>query len=120
MLSGSAFAVYQRTDETPYSPQANIRMHYCIPVVDAQVFDDGAKTVRRIMGIKDHLCRYSVEEYNKDGKMTKKTFCQLTASQRNQFFRVVKTDFVGVAGAKNFFDSLAKDEQTCEVETFEN
>ena len=120
MLSCSAWAVYQRTDEKPYSIQANLRMHYCIPVVDTQVFDDGTKTVRRILGYKDHLCRYSVEEYNKYGRMTKKTFCKLTAPQRHQFTSAVKTDLAGAAGAKDFFDGIVNDGQTCKVETFKN
>ena len=118
MLAGSAFAVYQRTDVTPYSPQFNLRMHYCIPINDTQIFDDGSKIIRRIIGFQNHMCRFSIEEYDKNGKMTKKTFCMLKQPQRAQFIKAVKTDMEGVAKAKDFVDSVSKDEQTCKIETY--
>ena len=120
MLSCSAFAIYERTDSTPYSPQFNLRMHYCIPINDTQIFDDGSKVIRRIVGFQDHKCRFSVEKYNKEGKMTEKTFCKLTQPQRVEFIKDVKGDMDGVAAAKDFVDKISKEEQVCKTETFDN
>ena len=118
MLSNAAFAIYERTDTTPYSPQFNLRMHYCIPINDTQPLDDGTKVIRRIVGFQDHLCRFAVEKYDANGKMTEKTSCRLTQPQRIQFINAVKGDMAGVAAAKDFVDNIFKDEQVCKIEKF--
>lgn len=116
---GTAYAVYERTDETPYSPQFNLRMHYCIPINDTQ-FTESGKTIRRILGFENHLCKYAQEDYDSSNNMIKKTSCTLNIEQRIQFIQAVKDDMEGKGPAKQLFESFQNNPDICKIEDFSN
>ena len=117
-VATQAKAVYELTDNTAYTKQFNLRMCFCAPIDQIQPFDDGSKIIRRIIGFQDHVCKFSIEKYDKDGNMTEKTSCSLAQPQRAEFVNAAKNDMDGIGAAKDYIERISQDENICKVEKF--
>lgn len=117
-----AYAAYNKSDNSAYTPAFYARLTFCIAMNETQPLKDGGKIVRHILGIKGttHICNYAEEQYDANGKLIKKTTCKLNPSQRIGFKKAMKLDPNSEGAAKELFEKFSKDEAICKVELIKN